>query len=64
MILIKDDTMEKIFELAKQPSTYRGIIGILTGFGIALSPDMAEAIIAFAVAGFGLIEVVRNERAE
>ncbi len=47
-----------------QASTWRGIIGILGSFGVAISPEIAEQIIALCVAGFGIIEVVRNEKAE
>mgnify|MGYP000551933727 CR=1 FL=1 len=58
--------MIKIIELLKlnQPSTWRGLIGILTGFGFAISPELAEQIIALAVSAFGLIEIVRNEKNE
>ncbi|MFI3241233.1 MAG: hypothetical protein R3Y43_01540 [Alphaproteobacteria bacterium] len=46
-----------------QASTWRGIVGILGSFGVAISPDLAEQIIAICVAGIGIIEVVRNEKA-
>ncbi|WP_199720822.1 hypothetical protein [Azospirillum cavernae] len=38
----------------QEPTTWRGIATLLTAFGVALSPEQAEAIIplGMAVAGF------------
>ncbi len=57
--------MSKIIENLKlnQASTWRGIIGVLGSFGVVLSPELTESIIALCVAGFGVIEVIRNEKA-
>ncbi len=56
--------MLKLIDLLRlnQPSTWRGLIGILTGFGVAISPALAEQIIALAVSAIGIVEVVRNEK--
>ena len=39
----------------KEPSTWRGIIAILTAFGITFSLEQTEAIIAMGLAGIGLV---------
>ncbi len=44
------------------PSTLRGIIGLLTAFGVVLSPDQQEAIVAGGLAVMGLVNVFRKER--
>ncbi len=54
--------MNTILKYLNQPSTWRGLITVLAGFGVAISPELAEKIIAFGVAGFGIVEVVRDER--
>jgi hypothetical protein len=53
--------METIFKYLKQPSTWKGIIGIITGFGVALTPDQVAAIVAAGVAVIGLIDVFMDE---
>lgn len=48
--------MKRYFlELAKEPSTLRGIIGLLTAAGVTLNPDQVAAIVA---AGMGLAGLV------
>jgi len=39
----------------KEPSTWRGIIALLTAFGLTLSPDQKEAIIALGLASIGAV---------
>ena len=53
--------METIFKYLKQPSTLRGIIGVLGAVGVALSPEQTEAIISLGIAAIAAIEVFRNE---
>ncbi|MFI3241772.1 MAG: hypothetical protein R3Y43_04320 [Alphaproteobacteria bacterium] len=48
----------------KQPSTWRGIIGIFGSFGLVINPELTEQIIAICIAGIGIVEVIRNERSE
>lgn len=45
-----------------QKSTWLGLFSILAAFGIALKPEMADAIIACALGVFGLVNVIVNER--
>lgn len=54
--------MEYLLNRFKEPSTWQGIIAIVASFGVALSPELAEAIIAGGVALFGLVSVVLKER--
>lgn len=49
--------METLFKYLKQHSTWQGLIGVATGFGVVLSPEQAEAIIAAGVALIGVISV-------
>ena len=61
---MKGINMLKLIELLKlnQPSTWRGLIGLLSGLGVAISPELAEHIVAFAVSAFGIVEIVRSEK--
>jgi len=51
-----------LIERLKEPSTWRGLVAILTGLGVTLQPNQAEAIIAAGLAVVGLIEVFRREK--
>lgn len=46
-----------------QESTYTGLLAIVTAFGVALKPELSQAIITCALGIFGLIKVVINEKA-
>lgn len=54
--------MNYIMERLKEASTWRGIIAFLTGVGIAISPDLQEAIITFGLAGMGLVGVITADK--
>jgi hypothetical protein len=54
------ETMKTILEYLKQESTWRGIIGIATAFGIKLAPEQAESIIAAGLAAIGLINTFKQ----
>jgi len=47
-----------ILARAKEPSTWRGLVLLLTAAGVPLAPAMAEAIISAGLAVAGLIGVV------
>jgi hypothetical protein len=47
--------MNYVRDLIRQPSTWRGIITLLTAFGIILSPEQIESVIAGGLAFSGLI---------
>lgn len=53
--------MKVVLDYLKQPSTWRGLVGVVAAFGVAMSPDQVEAIIAAGVAAIGVVEVFRNE---
>jgi uncharacterized membrane protein len=54
--------MDWIIERLKEPSTWRGIIGLVTATGVALQPEQVEAIIATGLALIGVINVFRKEK--
>jgi hypothetical protein len=45
----------------KQPSTWRGLLGLIALAGFALNPELLEQIAIALGAGFSIIEMVRNE---
>ena len=49
--------MDYLIEKLKEPSTWKGLVWLLTAFGVALSPDEKEAIAALGMALAGLIGV-------
>ena len=53
--------MEYIMERLKEASTWRGIVALITAFGVALSPEQVEAIVAFGLALIGVIGVFTRD---
>lgn len=47
-----------IINRAKEPSTWRGLILILTAIGVPVAPAMAEAIVSVGLAVAGLVGVM------
>ena len=47
-----------ILARAKEPSTWRGVILMLTAIGVPIAPAMADAIVSAGLAIAGLIGVV------
>lgn len=45
----------------KEPTTWGGLIVILTGIGVHLSPEMSNAIISTGVAVGGLLMILLKE---
>ena len=50
-----------ILARAKEPSTWRGLILLLTAVGVPIAPAMAEAIISAGLALAGLVGVVTQD---
>lgn len=50
-----------ILKRLHEPSTWRGVVTVVTGAGVVLSPEQMEAIVAAGLAVAGLINVFRNE---
>lgn len=53
--------MTWLLKRLKEPSTWRGIIFIVTISGINFTPEQTESIITAGVALIGVIEVFRKE---
>lgn len=51
-----------LLDRAKEPSTWRGIVAILTAAGVTLSPEQGEAIIALGLAVIGAIGVFSKDK--
>ena len=51
-----------ILERAKEPSTWRGLVLLLTAIGVPVAPAMAEAIISAGLAVAGLIGAATPDR--
>jgi hypothetical protein len=54
--------IQYILERLNETSTWRGAIGILTGLGVKLRPDLAEAIVSAGMSAMGLINIFRKEK--
>jgi len=51
-----------ILDRAKEPSTWRGLILVLTALGVPLAPAMAEAIVSVGLAVAGLVGVATPDK--
>ena len=55
---MKDYLLERL----REPSTWRGIIMLLTAIGVPVAPAMADAIISVGLAVAGLIGVATPDK--
>ena len=53
---------DKVLDYLTQESTWIGILSMLTAIGIAIKPELSQAIIACGLGVFGLIKVIVNEK--
>jgi hypothetical protein len=44
-----------LLDRLREPSTWRGMVALLTAFGLVLSPEQAAAIVAAGLAAAGAI---------
>ena len=51
-----------ILERAKEPSTWRGLVLLLTAVGVPLAPEVANAIVSAGLAFAGLIGVFAADK--
>ena len=51
-----------ILARAKEPSSWRGLIYLLTAVGIPVAPAMADSIIAVGMAAAGLVGVATADK--
>jgi hypothetical protein len=67
-VMQTDDTRSKtvrfVIARLREASTYRGLMLILTGLGVALRPEVADAIVAFGMAAAGLVGVFVPDQSE
>lgn len=55
-------TFNYIVNRLKEVSTWQGIITMLTGLGVIVSPELRLAIVSTGVAVFGLVSIILRER--
>lgn len=55
--------LEYLKERFSEASTWRGIIAVVTGLGVKVSPELAESIIAMGLALMGLLGIVTKDKA-
>ena len=53
--------MKTILSKLSQESTWRGIVTVVSAFGIAISPELAEHIIAAALGIVGAINILKKD---
>lgn len=53
--------MTYILNRLKEPSTWRGILAMVTAVGVKLHPELQEAIISAGLALIGLVNIFRKE---
>ena len=51
-----------MIERLKEPSTWRGIVLLLTAIGVPVAPAMADAIVSVGLAVAGLIGVATPDK--
>lgn len=51
-----------IIDRLNEASTWRGIIGVVTGLGVKIRPDLAESIIAAGISLMGIVNIFRKEK--
>ena len=53
-----------IKERLAEPSTYQGAAALAGAVGVALSPEMFEAIVALVTSVVGLVQIAKKEKAD
>lgn len=51
-----------LLERSREPSTWRGLVLLLTAIGVPIAPDLVEPIVAVGLAAAGLLGVVTADR--
>ena len=54
--------MSVILDRIKQPSTIKGILGLLSIVGMNMTDDLISGLSSFIISGIAVWEIVRNER--
>lgn len=64
MKLNKEAAIEFIKERSVEPSTWRGIINIVTAAGVVIEPSLVEHIVALGLGLSGLIGALTKDKAK
>lgn len=54
--------VDYFLDRAKEPSTWRGLVLVLTAIGVPIAPAMAEAIVSVGLAVAGLIGIATPDK--
>jgi len=54
--------LQMIVARAKERSTWLGLIGLVSAFGVAMDPDKTEAIVTLGVAIGGVIAIFTKDK--
>lgn len=54
--------MTYLLERLKEPSSWRGILAMMTAVGVKLHPELQEAIISTGLALIGMVNFFRKEK--
>ena len=55
---------EVVLKYLNQSSTYKGLFALLAAFGVIISPELSDAIIACALGVIGLVDVIIDEHSK
>jgi len=58
---MQDNAKRYLLDRAKEPSTWRGIVVLLMGLGVGISPQMIDIIISFGASAAGLIGILTSD---
>lgn len=53
--------MDTLFKYLRQPTTWAGLISIVTALGLSISPELAAEITSAGIGLVGIIAIVVNE---
>jgi hypothetical protein len=54
--------IQYILDRLSETSTWRGLLALLTGLGVKLRPDLAEAIVSAGLSAMGIVNIFRKEK--
>jgi hypothetical protein len=54
--------LDFILQRGKEASTWRGLVALVTAVGIAVSPELGEAIVALGLAVIGVLGVITKDK--
>jgi hypothetical protein len=54
--------MHKVIEIITQPSTWRGLVWVLTAIGINLNPEQSQAVITAGMGVAGIIGTFTSDK--